>query len=107
MRQIDNSPAPCRPHGLVQQSLAAWTGGGDTRQIGLLAAAWPIRCEGVRGRYTEPTPCSITLVHVLIARDVVFAEVGAGLDLDEDDVQLAGILEAVHGAEGDVDGLVL
>src|SRR5262252_7918410 len=41
------------------------------------------------------------------AYDVVFAEIGAGLNLDQLQRQLAGILQPVLGADRDVDGLVL
>ena len=108
VRQIDNSPAPC---GLTVSSgnslrlgfgqVSATSAEADDRPLRALDA--PIRCAAATpGRAGSPP-----LIHVLIPRDVVLAEVGAGLDLDEDDVQLAGVLEAVDGAEGDVDGLVL
>ena len=44
---------------------------------------------------------------VVEADDVVFAEVFAGLDLDQVEGDLAGVFEAVRGAEGDVGRLVL
>jgi len=39
------------------------------------------------------------------AHDVVFAEVVAALDFDEDESITAGILDAVRGTEGDVNRL--
>ena len=42
---------------------------------------------------------------VLEADDVVLAEVGAGLHLDEDELLVAGVAHAVGGADGDVDGV--
>lgn len=45
-------------------------------------------------------------VIVLEANDIVFAEVLAVLNFDEDQGHNAGILEAVVGAGGDVGGLV-
>ena len=44
---------------------------------------------------------------VLDADDVVFAEIGAGLDLDQLEQDLAGVGEAVDAAERQVDRLVL
>ncbi len=46
-------------------------------------------------------------VYILVSDDVVLAEVCAGLDLDQDDLDLAAVGEAVRRAERDVDGLVL
>ena len=48
-----------------------------------------------------------TRVDGLVADDVIFAEVAADLNFDEGHRNFAGVLHAVLGAEGDVDGLVL
>src|SRR3954465_3856947 len=64
-------------------------------------------------RATAPTMPHIvsvsgySLVHVLGAHDVVFAQVGAGLHFDELQRDLPGVLEAMALAHADVDRLVL
>src|SRR6185436_3871977 len=47
------------------------------------------------------------LVVVLDADDVVLAEIAAGLDFDQFELDLAGILQPVHRADRDVDRFVL
>lgn len=49
---------------------------------------------------------SASSIGVFKPHDVVFAEVGAGLDFDEFEVGLAGVFEAMDDAEGNVGGLV-
>ena len=45
-------------------------------------------------------------VDIVIADDVIFAEIATCLDLDQCHGQLPGIFHTVDSAEGDVDGLV-
>jgi hypothetical protein len=47
------------------------------------------------------------VIVVLEAHDVILAEIAAGLDLDQFEVDLARIFEAMPGAAGHVDRLVL
>src|SRR4051812_26267876 len=49
----------------------------------------------------------LAAVDVFEADDVVLAQVGAGLDFDDLERDLAGILEAVLGADRDIGGFVL
>jgi hypothetical protein len=46
------------------------------------------------------------VIGVLEPNDVVLAKITSALDLDELDRCVAGVLEAVNGAEGDVDVLI-
>src|SRR4051812_29902628 len=56
---------------------------------------------------TPPPSGGSPVVDVLDADDVVFAEITARLHLDDLDIDLAGILEPVDGADRNVDGFVL
>ena len=49
---------------------------------------------------------STAAVGVFQAHDVVFAQVAAGLDFDHFQFHLAGVMQAVDLADGDVGGLV-
>ena len=46
-------------------------------------------------------------VDVFVANDVILAEVAARLHFDQRQRHFAGVFHAVHGAQWDVDGLVL
>src|SRR5205814_9914787 len=61
-----------------------------------------IKSEGMLRWKTLTAP-----VVVLDADDVVLAEIAAGLDFDQFELDLAGILQPVHRADRDVDRFVL
>ena len=54
-----------------------------------------------------PNLVSVSLIAVLEADDIVLAEIAARLNLDQEERRLAGVLQPVFGADGDVRGLVL
>jgi len=70
----------------------------------------PVRRDRASRHCGEP-PAGVrgsgTAVDVVEADDVVFAEVAAGLDLDQLQREVAGVFQAVHLADGDEGGLVL
>jgi hypothetical protein len=47
------------------------------------------------------------VVIILETDDIVLAEIAAGLDLDQFQQDLARVLQAMYGADGDIYGLVL
>ena len=51
--------------------------------------------------------CSGAPIVILDTDDIVLAEIAAGLDLDQLQQNLAGILQPVDGADRDIDRFVL
>ena len=60
-------------------------------------------CLGTSALLADLRPVII----VFDAHDIVFAQVAAGLDLDQFQIDLAGIFKTVPGPDGDIDQLVL
>jgi len=56
---------------------------------------------------TAERGASLTLIDVLQPDDVVLAEIASGLHLDQLEWNLAGVGEAMHGADRDIDRFVL
>src|SRR5690606_39840290 len=69
----------------------------ETGQVATLAS--------VRARSDDRRPLS--LVHILESHDVVFTQVAARLYLDQLQWNLAGVLQSVLAAQGDICALVL
>src|SRR5438067_12772409 len=90
---------------LSRWSVARATGGATraqpTRNRSLLGRIGP------PGQPGGPRPDSGALIVVFNPDDVVFPEIAAGLDLDQLQHDLAGVLHPVHRAHRDVDRLVL
>jgi hypothetical protein len=81
--------------------------GGATRRFLLEGRLQAFVATATLGAEAVVFVVSAAGVDVLVADDVVLAEIAAGLHLDQHHRQFAGVLHPVHGAQRDVDRLVL
>src|SRR5439155_26222477 len=72
-------------------------------RIAFAAALRRSRC----GCCPSPGRTSDAVIDILHADDVVFPEIGARLDLDQIERNLAGVLQAMHASQRHEDRLVL
>ncbi len=100
-RERIRTSGPCLPKAVLYQAeLLSEPLGSVVYSV----CAWLMQRGLNKGHWGDFLPCAAVIVGE--ANDIVFAQVIAGLNLDEVQINDAGVSQAVAGALGDIDGFI-